>query len=56
MCGRAALTASPDDLREVFGLDEAPEVVPHYNLPPSSPLEVLRVVRGSSTRKLEEMR
>jgi putative SOS response-associated peptidase YedK len=56
MCGRAALTASPDDLREVFGLDEAPELVPHYNLPPSSPLEVLRVVRGSQARKLEEMR
>jgi putative SOS response-associated peptidase YedK len=56
MCGRTALTASPEDLRDAFGLDETPEVTPHYNLPPSSPLEVVRVVRGASGRKLEELR
>jgi putative SOS response-associated peptidase YedK len=58
MCGRAALTASPDELRDVFGLDEAPEVVPHYNVPPSQPLGVVRVVRSSagSARKLEALR
>ncbi len=56
MCGRAALTASPDELRDVFGLDEPPELAPHYNLPPSSPLHVVRVVRGAKGRKLEELR
>jgi putative SOS response-associated peptidase YedK len=57
MCGRTALTASPEDLRDAFGLDEAPlELAPHYNLPPSSPLEVVRVVRGTTGRKLEELR
>lgn len=56
MCGRTALTAAPEDLREVFGLDELPKVLPHYNVPPSKPLEVLRVVFGSNERKLEPLR
>jgi|CZKU01.1.fsa_nt_gi putative SOS response-associated peptidase YedK len=56
MCGRAALTASPAELREIFGLDETPVIVPHYNVPPSRPLEVVRVVRGSTSRKLEPLR
>jgi putative SOS response-associated peptidase YedK len=56
MCGRAALTASPAELREAFGLDETPDVVPHYNLPPSRPVAVVRVVRGPTSRKLEPLR
>ncbi|HEY5145630.1 MAG TPA: SOS response-associated peptidase [Polyangiaceae bacterium] len=56
MCGRAALTASPAELREVFGLDETPDIVPHYNVPPSRPLEVVRVLRGATSRKLEPLR
>jgi putative SOS response-associated peptidase YedK len=56
MCGRTALTAAPEDLRDVFGLDEVPELTPHYNIPPSSPVEVVRVRRGSSRRKLEPLR
>ena len=60
MCGRAALTASPEDLREAFGLDETPEVAPHHNIPPSHPLSVVRVLRAQDTssakRKLESLR
>ncbi len=56
MCGRTALTASPAELRETFGLDETPEFAQHYNVPPSRPLEVVRVLRGSSRRKLEALR
>jgi putative SOS response-associated peptidase YedK len=55
MCGRAALTASPDDLREVFGLDETPEFAPHYNIPPSRPLEVVRLRKGTTSRRLDAM-
>jgi putative SOS response-associated peptidase YedK len=55
MCGRTALTASPEDLREMFGLDELPPVVPHYNVPPSQPLAVVRVLRGGG-RKMELLR
>ncbi len=56
MCGRTALTAAPEDLREVFGLDELPELTPHYNIPPSSPIEVVRVRPGSTRRRLEPVR
>jgi putative SOS response-associated peptidase YedK len=57
MCGRTALTASPEDLREAFGLAETPrQFTPHYNVPPSQPLNVVRVLRGSSGRSLELLR
>jgi putative SOS response-associated peptidase YedK len=56
MCGRASLTASGDDLREVFGLPETPGVAPHYNVPPSQPLYVVRVTRDGVRRRLDPMR
>jgi putative SOS response-associated peptidase YedK len=56
MCGRTALTARPEDLREAFGLDETPVFAPHYNVPPSRPLNVVRVLRGSPGRRLEQLR
>jgi putative SOS response-associated peptidase YedK len=56
MCGRTALTAKPEDLREMFGLTEDPQIVPHFNVTPSQPLAVVRVVRGAVGRKLESLR
>ena len=56
MCGRTALTASPEDLRETFGLEELPRFAPHYNVPPSQPVNVVRVLRGSIGRRLEPLR
>jgi putative SOS response-associated peptidase YedK len=56
MCGRTALTAKPEDLREIFGLTEEPRIVPHYNVAPSQPLAVVRVVRGATGRTLESLR
>ncbi|HTB79065.1 MAG TPA: SOS response-associated peptidase [Polyangiaceae bacterium] len=56
MCGRTALTASPADLRDAFGLEDIPELGVHYNVPPSSPVAVVRVVRASGGRKLEALR
>jgi putative SOS response-associated peptidase YedK len=50
MCGRTVLAASPDNLREVFGLDHVPELRPRYNVPPSQPVAVVRVMRGSPGR------
>jgi len=52
MCGRTALTASPEDLRESFGLDDTPELAPRYNVPPSQPMAVLR----AGQRKIELLR
>jgi putative SOS response-associated peptidase YedK len=56
MCGRTALTAKPEDLREIFGLSEEPRIVPHYNVTPSQPLAVVRVVRDATGRTLESLR
>src|ERR1700722_5164211 len=55
MCGRTALTASPEDLREIFGLEEVPSLVPHYNVPPSHPLAAVRVMRAGG-RRMELLR
>jgi putative SOS response-associated peptidase YedK len=54
MCGRTALTASPDDLVAAFGLEEAPSIGPRYNVPPSQPLDALRTTLGP--RRLERLR
>jgi putative SOS response-associated peptidase YedK len=56
MCGRTALTATPDDLREAFGLAETPAVAPHYNVPPSQPVAVVRVMRASPGRRMDTVR
>jgi putative SOS response-associated peptidase YedK len=56
MCGRTALTASPESLREVFGLDETPSWTPHYNVPPSQPVAAVRVLRGSPSRRMDLLR
>ena len=42
MCGRATLTASPAELRDVFDLDELPAMPPRFNIAPSQPLPVIR--------------
>jgi putative SOS response-associated peptidase YedK len=56
MCGRTALTADPDDLREALGLTETPRLMPHYNVPPSQPLAVVRDAMNASERRLELLR
>jgi putative SOS response-associated peptidase YedK len=43
MCGRAALTASPEDLRDAFELEEVPDIAPRYNIVPSQPIAVVRL-------------
>lgn len=49
MCGRFTLTASGDELAAEFGLEEAPEVVPRYNIAPTQPVLVVRA-RGDAPR------
>jgi len=43
MCGRASLTASPEEIEEVFGLTATPALAPRYNIAPS---ELILVVRS----------
>jgi putative SOS response-associated peptidase YedK len=42
MCGRFTLTASGEDLAEVFDLDEPAAFAPRYNIAPSQPVAVVR--------------
>src|SRR5258706_17833 len=42
MCGRASLSASPDDLREIFELNEKPDLPARYNIAPTDPMAVAR--------------
>jgi putative SOS response-associated peptidase YedK len=42
MCGRASLTASPEEIEEAFDLSTPPVLKPRYNIAPSEPLLVVR--------------
>jgi len=42
VCGRFTLTASGEELAEVFDLDEVPALAPRYNIAPSQPVAVVR--------------
>lgn len=50
MCGRASLTASPEELEEAFGLAAAPTVTPRYNIAPSEPVLAVRQEAGGDRR------
>jgi putative SOS response-associated peptidase YedK len=56
MCGRATLSTPPEDLAEVFGLDEVPLLTPHYNLAPSQDMAVIRTLPGRTGRRIELLR
>jgi putative SOS response-associated peptidase YedK len=42
MCGRTTLATAPADLKELFGLDEVPELPLRYNIAPTQPIAVIR--------------
>jgi len=42
MCGRYAITSSPERLREAFGYVEEAEFPPRYNIAPTQPVPILR--------------
>lgn len=42
MCGRASLTASPEELEDEFDLSAAPALSPRYNIAPSEPILAVR--------------
>ena len=52
MCGRFNQTASGDEVAEAFGLDEAPELAPRYNIAPTQPVAVVGVQPASGRRGL----
>jgi putative SOS response-associated peptidase YedK len=46
MCGRFTLHASPDEVAAFFGLDEAPELAPRYNIAPTQPVGIVRLAQN----------
>ncbi|MDF1607756.1 SOS response-associated peptidase [Hoeflea sp. YIM 152468] len=41
MCGRFSLTATPDEVQELFGLEEIEDFPPRYNIAPTQPILII---------------
>ena len=52
MCGRFTLTATPEDVAREFGLDEAPQLSPRFNIAPSQAIATISLERESGRRVL----
>jgi len=46
MCGRYTLTSSPEALRALFRYEEQPNFPPRYNIAPTQPIAIVRLVDG----------
>src|ERR1041385_491587 len=46
MCGRYAITSAPEAIRRLFGYEEQPNFPPRYNVAPTQPVPVVRLVDG----------
>jgi putative SOS response-associated peptidase YedK len=53
VCGRASLTASPEELEEAFELPAAPAVSPRYNIAPTEPMLVVRAAEGGEREAVQ---
>ncbi len=50
MCGRYALTTSPDDVRDFFAYEDRPNFPPRHNIAPTQPIAVVRQDLGGRRR------
>ena len=46
MCGRYLITSAPEAFRRLFGYPEQPNFPPRYNVAPTQPIPIVRVVEG----------
>jgi putative SOS response-associated peptidase YedK len=46
MCGRYTLTSAPEALRDLFQYAEQPNFPPRYNIAPTQPIAIVRLVNG----------
>ena len=46
MCGRYTIIASPEALRALFGYIEQPNFPPRYNMAPTQPIPIVRLIDG----------
>jgi putative SOS response-associated peptidase YedK len=46
MCGRYAITSAPEAIRRLFGYVDQPNFPPRYNVAPTQPIPIVRLVDG----------
>jgi putative SOS response-associated peptidase YedK len=46
MCGRYAITSAPEAVRRLFRYAEQPNFPPRYNIAPTQPVPIIRMVNG----------
>ena len=46
MCGRYAITSAPEAIRQLFGYADRPNFPPRYNVAPTQPVPIVRLVDG----------
>jgi putative SOS response-associated peptidase YedK len=46
MCGRYAVTSAPEAIRALFGYAEQPNFPPRYNIAPTQPIAIVRMMDG----------
>src|SRR5437868_14092163 len=46
MCGRYAILSAPETIRALFAYQERPNFPPRYNVAPSQPIPIVRLVDG----------
>src|SRR5712691_7452771 len=46
MCGRYTVTSTPDAMRALFRYEEQPNFPPRYNVAPTQPIPIIRLVDG----------
>src|SRR5215470_15680091 len=46
MCGRYAVTSAPEAIRALFGYPEQPNFPPRYNVAPTQPIALVRLMEG----------
>ena len=46
MCGRYTVTSAPEAIRALFGYPEQPNFPPRYNVAPTQPIAIVRLVDG----------
>ena len=47
MCGRYALTATPEEVQALFGYLDGEDFPPRYNIAPTQPVAIVRLDRGA---------
>ena len=46
MCGRYVISSSPEAIGAAFGYGERPNFPPRYNVAPTQPVPIVRMVEG----------